>query len=75
MYYGCNLSELTSCIWVLHAFQFNYLDSFPPCTAFLMQPSHTKELITRLQNCSDEELVGTLKSITIWKYGKVNLWF
>lgn len=37
-----------------------------------MQPSVTKELIVRLQTGSDDEVVETLKSISVWRYGKVS---
>ena len=35
------------------------------------QPPHTKLLVVKLQSCTDEELISTLETITVWKYGKV----
>jgi hypothetical protein len=34
-------------------------------------PLHTKQLVGKLQSCSDDELTSTLETITVWKYGKV----
>ncbi len=43
----------------------------PTCTLCQTQPLVTKELILRLQSCSDEELVKILEDTTVWRYGKV----
>ena len=35
------------------------------------QPSATRELTQRLLSCSDEDLIKELKSVSVWRYGKV----
>ena len=35
------------------------------------QPSVTRELTQRLLSCSDEDLIKELKSVSVWRYGKV----
>jgi E3 ubiquitin-protein ligase HUWE1 len=37
-------------------------------------PLHTKQLVGKLQSCSDHELTSTLETITVWKYGKCELY-
>ena len=38
---------------------------------FFFQPPVTKEMISRLLTCSDDELVGMLKNTVVWRFGKV----
>ena len=44
-----------------------------PCNLILgsPQPLVTKELILKLQTCSDLELVDVLQNTTVWRFGKV----
>ncbi len=37
------------------------------------QPPLTKEMITRLLTCSEEELVEILRSTVVWRFGKVSV--
>ena len=45
----------------------------PPLPPMCFQPLVTKELISRLLVCSDDELIEMLKSTVVWRFGKVSV--
>lgn len=57
-----------SCITECHLLH-SFLNGI--CIVYLVQPLIAKELIDKLQTCSDEELVSVLQDVVVWRYGKV----